>query len=89
MEKNRLIKYNSWQLRKVQNLIAITDKILETKDQEQIKISYEENNDGEIDKRILTMQAIKALVIKARTWHDKKLAAELKNQNKSQTFDEK
>lgn len=89
MQENKLIKYDNWQLRKVDNLIALTNKILLSEDREEIKILPEVDNDEEIDKRILAMQAIKAQVIKARAWKAEKLAQELKSQNKTKTFDEK
>ena len=89
MQENKLIKYDNWQLRKVDNLIALTNKILLSEDREEIKISPEVDNDEGTDKRILAMIAMKKFVMKARAWKAEKLAQELKSQNKTKTFDEK
>jgi hypothetical protein len=68
MQENKLIKYDNWQLRKVDNLIALTNKILLSKNREEIEILQEDDNGEETDKRILAMEIIKAQVLKARAW---------------------
>jgi hypothetical protein len=65
MKENQLIKYDKQQLERANNLIAITNKLLDTSNNLQ--------KEGEkTDKRILAMMAIKEALIKARTYHAQK-----------------